>query len=278
MSELSDILRAWWHDDGARAALVGVIILVVGLVVARIVSGVVARVLGSQGDAQRAMVVRRLVFGVLGGIVTAAALQHAGVDMSVFFGAAGILTVAFGFASQTSMSNLISGAFLIGERAFVVGDLITVGATTGEVLSIDLLSVKLRTLENLYVRVPNETLIKSDIVNLSRFPIRRVELDFRFGLETDLGKLAKLLNEVAYEVPICLVEPRPQFYVQDFTDVGVWVKFRFWCRREVFLDARARIQAEAQRRFREEGVRQPVQRVRMEPAESVTAERTDGAR
>jgi small-conductance mechanosensitive channel len=43
-------------------------------------------------------------------------LREAGFKLSVFLGAAGILTVALGFASQTSATNLISGLFLKMNR------------------------------------------------------------------------------------------------------------------------------------------------------------------
>ena len=43
---------------------------------------------------------------------------HERLIQHVLLGAAGILTVALGFASQTSASNVISGLFLLGERPF----------------------------------------------------------------------------------------------------------------------------------------------------------------
>ena len=46
--------------------------------------------------------------------------------VAVLLGAAGIVSVALGFASQTSASNLISGLFLLTEKPFGVGDVITV--------------------------------------------------------------------------------------------------------------------------------------------------------
>src|SRR5690606_6278295 len=128
-------------------------------------------------------------------------LDTLGVDVGVLLGAAGILTVAIGFASQTSASNLISGLFLLGARPFSVGDLIEVGTRTGVVLSVDLLSVKLRTFENLFVRVPNETLIKSDIVNLSRNPIRRIEVKLRLAYDEDFERVAALLKAIAQDDP-----------------------------------------------------------------------------
>lgn len=264
MSGVYDSFVAWMRDPIVRASFFALVFWVVGLVVARLVTGGLARAAAQHVDAQRVTMARRIAFYALAILVTLAALDRGGIDMSVFFGAAGILTVAFGFAAQTSMSNLISGIFLIGERSFGVGDWITVGTTTGEVLSIDLLSAKLRTPENLFVRVPNETLIKADIINLSRFPIRRVEIDFRVEYETDLAALAKLLEGIVQELPECLLEPKTHFFVQDFTDAAVWVKFRFWTRREVFLEARASVQALAQERLAQAGIRQPTQRLRME--------------
>lgn len=264
MSDLYESLARWLRDPIVRASFFAFVFWIVGLVVARLVVGGLARAAAQHVDAQRVTMARRFAFYALAILVTLAALDRGGIDMGVFFGAAGILTVAFGFAAQTSMSNLISGIFLIGERSFGVGDWITVGNTTGEVLSIDLLSAKLRTPENLFVRVPNETLIKADIINLSRFPIRRVEIDFRVEYETDLAALAKLLDGIVQELPECLLEPKTHFFVQDFTDAAVWVKFRFWTRREVFLEARASVQALAQERLSQAGIRQPTQRMRME--------------
>lgn len=264
MSELLASVRELLRDPDVRAPALAFVFWVVGLVVSRLAVGALTRFAGRHLDAQRVQSVRRIAFYGLAGLVTLAALHRGGVDMSVFFGAAGILTVAFGFASQTSMSNLISGVFLISERSFQQGDFISVGNTMGEVLSIDLLSVKLRTPDNLFVRVPNETLIKTDIVNLSRFPIRRVEIDFRVEYDTDLAALAKLLDGIVHELPQCLLEPKTHFFVQDFTDAAVWVKFRFWTRREIFLEARATVQALAQERLAAAGIRQPTQRLRME--------------
>mgnify|MGYP000261059127 CR=1 FL=1 len=137
MSGLYDGFLTWLRDPIVRASFFALVFWIVGLVVARLVVGGLARAAAQHVDAQRVTMARRIAFYALAILVTLAALDRGGIDMSVFFGAAGILTVAFGFAAQTSMSNLISGIFLIGERAFVVGDWITVGTTTGEVLSIE---------------------------------------------------------------------------------------------------------------------------------------------
>jgi small-conductance mechanosensitive channel len=158
-----------------------------------------------------------------------------GFDLQVLIGAAGILTVAIGFASQTSASNLISGLFLMMERPFIVSDVICVETTTGEVVSIDLLSVKLRTFDNLFVRIPNETMIKTEVTTLTKFPIRRVDLELGVAYKEDLKKVKALLMEISEKNPMSLEEPAPLFILQGFGTSSIDIKFSVWTQRENFL-------------------------------------------
>ena len=84
--------------------------------------------------AQQAMISGKLVWylGVL--IIAISVLNEFGFKLSHLLGAAGIISIAIGFASQTSVSNIISGLFLIAEKPFQVNDVITVGGVTGAVL------------------------------------------------------------------------------------------------------------------------------------------------
>jgi small-conductance mechanosensitive channel len=165
-----------------------------------------------------------------GGVLLTAAwtLSELGFDLSVVMGVAGVATVAIGFASQTSMSNLISGLFLVLERPFSVGDIIQLGPTSGVVLSIDALSVKLRTFDNLYVRIPNETLIKSELTNLTRFQIRRFDLKLTVAHDVDLDALRPRLIAAATEAPIVLREPPPVCMITGIGDAGVGLQISVW--------------------------------------------------
>lgn len=225
------------------------ILIVIGFVVARLVSISLVKMLVKQENIHQKMVVRRMSFYVVAGLFVASALVELGFNFGILLGAAGILTVALGFASQTSASNVISGLFLLGEKAFAVGDVIRTGTTTGEVLSIDLLSVKLRTFDNLFVRVPNENLIKSEITNLTRFPIRRFDLQLGVAYKEDLERVRDVLFEVADHNPLCLEEPKPLFIYQGFGDSALTFQFSVWAKREHFLDLRTSIQLEIKEAF-----------------------------
>ncbi len=237
------------------------IILVLGILFARVASTALGRMLQKRGHAQRSLIARRIAFYSLTLLVFAAALNELGFNLSILFGAAGILTVGIGFASQTSVSNLISGLFLIAERSFVVGDTIQIGEHTGEVLSIDLLSVKLRTADNVLVRVPNEEIIKSRIRNLTRFPIRRSDAICVVAHTTDLARLRQALMKAASSNPHCLVDPPPQCLVRRFAESGIEVQLSAWSSQQGFADFEMHFREELKQALEEAGIQIPVQQV-----------------
>lgn len=254
----------WWSSieaflaSGRWWSLVRALLTVlVGLLLARMLASATVRFFNGRLDAHRSMILRRLVFYLVLGLAVATALNELGFKLGVLLGAAGILSVAIGFASQTSASNLISGLFLVGERPFGIGDAIQVGGTTGEVLSIDLLSVKLRTFDNLFVRIPNETLIKSEVVNLSRFPIRRVDLLLAVARKEDIGRVRELLFAVAEANPLCLEEPGPLFIVAGFGASSIDLQFSVWAKRENFLELKNGMYEEIKRAFDAHGIEIP---------------------
>jgi len=256
-------MEQWWtfivnYLTGPQAAnlLRAAVKVGAGLVLGRLAGNGLARLFGGE-DAQRTMLLRRIPFYAIAGLFGASALMELGFDLGVLLGAAGILTVALGFASQTSASNVISGLFLLGERPFSVGDVIRVNGTTGEVLSIDLLSVKLRTFDNLYVRIPNETMIKSEVTNLLGFPIRRVDLQVGVAYKEDLREVREVLLDVADRNPLCLEEPAPLIIFQGYGDSSINHQFSVWAKTENFLELRNSIPLEIKEAFDERGIEIP---------------------
>ncbi|RLK48358.1 mechanosensitive ion channel-like protein [Alkalispirillum mobile] len=233
------------------------LILVGGFLIGRILANLVGRVPATHLDRHMGLLLRRVIFYGILLLAFTSALHQMGFKLGVLLGAAGIISVAIGFASQTSASNLISGLFLVWERPFSVGDTIRVGTTVGEVVSIDLLSVKLRTFDNLFVRLPNETLIKTEMTNLSRFPIRRLDLQIGVAYKEDIKRVRKVLDEVATANPLCLEEPKPQFLFLGFGDSALNLQFNVWAQRENFLEMRNSLQIEIKEAFDREGIEIP---------------------
>lgn len=233
------------------------VILLVGYGIAKIASKSIGKLVKKHASTHQHILLQRAVFYFLFLFFLIAGLKEMGFELSVLLGAAGIFSVAIGFASQTSASNLISGLFLLGERPFGVGDIIKVGGSTGEVLSIDLLAVKLRTFDNLYVRIPNETMLKSEVTTLTRFPIRRLDLQIGVAYKENIEKVREVLFAVAEKNPLSLEEPTPLFIFQGFGDSALNIQFSVWAKRENFLDLKNSIQYEIKLAFDEHQIEIP---------------------
>lgn len=221
--------------------------------VSRWVRAYVARVYNEQ----KGLVFGKLIVYPLVLIILVSVLRELGFSLAPLLGAAGILGIALGFASQTSVSNIISGFFLLAEEPFQVGDLIEVGEVSGVVLTIDMLSVKIRTFENKMVRIPNETLVKSQFTNVTRFPIRRVDIPVGVAYKEDIGRVREVLLDIAEADPHVLMEPEPLVIFVGYGTSSVDFKFAVWTRRDAFLNVKNQISEEVKRRFDEEGIEIP---------------------
>lgn len=253
VGEFGDLLIG----DHALSVYRATVLILVGYGAARVLRRVVLGLLSPRLSKHQSVILGRLVFYVLWALFIVSALRELGFQLTALLGAAGILTVALGFASQTSASNLISGLFLLAEHPFGIGDIVRIGATTGEVLSIDLLSVKLRTFDNLFVRIPNETLIKTEVTTLTRFPIRRADLTVGIAYKEDIARVQKILMAVADANPLCLEEPKPLFILLGFGDSSINLQFSVWAKRENFLELKNSIQIEIKQAFDSQGVEIP---------------------
>jgi small-conductance mechanosensitive channel len=230
------------------------VIAVVGVVGSRLASELAYRITSRSGRLERAALARKITRAGILVLAALTAMSELGFDLSILLGAAGVASVAIGFASQTSASNIISGLFLIAERPFSVGDIIEVGTRSGVVLEIDLMSIKLRTFDNRFVRIPNESVMKADVVNLTRFAIRRIDLPMTIPHTADLPLVHIILSEVAAKTTLVLDEPRPDIMIQGFSPAGTEILFIVWVERTSLVAVRTDLVLQIHKRLREEGI------------------------
>jgi small-conductance mechanosensitive channel len=226
----------------------------VGLPLLFVLAASAGRSAGKHVSPQSAMLIRKAVFYGGAVVLLFIVLQQMGVRITALLGAAGIAGIAIGFAAQTSISNIICGIFLVSEKPFVIGDFIEVGGKRGIVLSIDLLSVKIRTLDNQFVRIPNETLIKQDVTTITRFPIRRLDINLRVAPSADGRRVEEVLGEIAAANVLVLDEPEPLILFTGFGEAGMEFLFAVWFAKDNFLDLRRTIMHEIKSGFEEAGI------------------------
>ena len=151
-----------------------------------------------------------------------------GVELSGLLVAGGIIGLAVGFASQSIIGNLISGLFLMGERPVKIGDHVQIGEHRGFVEDIQIISTTIRTLDGLYLRVPNEEVFTSAITNYSNNQVRRLDLDIGIRYSDDAEKAIEVIKEVIEEHPMTLVEPPYFVFVDSLGDNSVDIVARIW--------------------------------------------------
>jgi small-conductance mechanosensitive channel len=243
------------EDPGAF--LRALLILVIGVPLLLAAARWARRWVGARYTPQQGMVAGKVLLypGLV--LVLVSFLHQLGFSLAPLLGAAGIVGIAIGFASQTSVSNVISGLFLIGERPFEVDDVIQVGETVGRVLSIDALSVKLRTFDNRFVRIPNETIMKSQVTTITRFPIRRLDLHVSVAYKEDVGRVREVLLEVADANPRALMEPEPMVLFDAHGDSALELRLAVWATKANFIALKNTLLEEIKTRFDEERIEIP---------------------
>ncbi|MDX8339984.1 mechanosensitive ion channel family protein [Draconibacterium sp. IB214405] len=245
-----------------------VLILVVGIALIYFLAFVVKKLLPKSLSQQRKMIVQRLIYysGFL--LLAFIILAQLNISLAPFFGAAGVIGLVVGVASQTSIGNIVSGFFLVGEKSFEIGDVIKVGDKAGVVFSIDLLSIKIRTFDNQLLRIPNQTIISTELINVTRFPIRRLDFNVSVAYKEDLGRVKTLLEEVAKANPLSLDEPEPLIVFKDFGASGIDILLGVWFEKPNYLKVKNSIFQEIKARFDAEGIEIPFPHVTLYTGEA----------
>lgn len=234
-----------------------VLILSGGLFLAGWIARQAAKPLASRGQVHLASMTRKIAFYIVAFFTITIALGVLEIQITTLLATAGILTVAIGFAAQNSVGNIISGVFLLIDRPFQIGEWVEVEGNSGFVVSIDLLSTKIRTFDNLLVRIPNETLVKSTITNFVAHPVRRYDVDVGVAYHEDVDRVLKVLREIAHNHRDVLEEPTPEARIKGFGDSSVDLRLRYWARREDGYRLESEIRGRIKKAFDEEGISIP---------------------
>ncbi len=155
-------------------------------------------------------------------------LTFFGVNFSGLMVAGGIAGIVLGFASQRIVGNLISGLFLFVERPVSIGSDVNIEGFGGFVEDIKVLSTIIRTYDGLYVRIPNEKVFLSNIVNNVVHCARRVEYVIGIDYTSNVELAIKVLKATADNHPLVLVNPAPEIFVLKLAESSIDIEIRLW--------------------------------------------------
>lgn len=219
--------------------LIGVIvILAIFFVIYRLLIRATKKIPSERTNPHRQMIITRAIKYIFFVLVVMYILGLFGIKLSAIWGAAGIAGIAIGFAAQTSISNIISGLFVLTEGTLKVGDAITVDGITGVVDSINLMSIQLHTYDNEMVRIPNSTIINTDFTNKSFHSKKRLTISLSISYDTDMKKAYEILNSAPSLCTTILQEPAPSVWFDKFGENGIDLTIAVWFKPEDYLQTK----------------------------------------
>lgn len=257
----NDVLSRYFTTAFLHDAINIALIVVVGFLLVRIVAFVVRRTVTRNASEQVKVISHKIVTYGGWAFISLLVLSELGLRLSALLGAAGVVGIAVGIASQKSLGNIISGFFLMSDKTFEVGDVISIGTKTGVVHSLDLLSIKLRTFDNTLIRIPNDSIISTEITNITRFPIRRMDFKIQVAYKENLPRVKQLLLNTARANPLCLDEPEPFFLYKDFGPSGIEILFAVWFEKSDYVNVKNSVFEDIKQSFDRAGIEIPFQHI-----------------
>ena len=112
-----------------------------------------------------------------------------------FLGSLGVAGVIAGVALKDLVSSMFSGMLVSVDKAFKIGDYVTIGGNSGTVQDIGLLTTKLITDDGKKVYIPNQVIFNSPFFNITDSPQRRIIMDFEIPIGEDINKAREAVLE-----------------------------------------------------------------------------------
>jgi len=207
--------------------LAAVITLIVGLIVARWLSGLVIRVCDKRNlDVTLSRFLGNVVKLIIIGFVLMMALGKLGIAITPLIAALGAVAFGSSLALSGLLSNYGAGLSIIISRPFVVGDTIKVKGVSGVVEEIGLGATQLSNEDGEKITIPNKHIVGEILTN--SFENKVVEMAIGVSYTDDSQQATRIIREALKKIPAIVDSPAPQIGIQEFADSSVNIGMRYW--------------------------------------------------
>jgi len=188
-------------------------------------------------------------------------LKVFGVELKGLAFIAAAFIAAVGFGLRDVFANFISGVFLLAERPFRNGDIISLGQYEGAVVSAGIRSMKIRTWDRMEVIIPNADIFTKPFVNWThQDDIVRSVVDVKIQRSDDAFRVQQLILDLLIEMPAVMNEPHPEVFMKNLDESLVQLEVRFFINLNT-VKSRVRVRSEVLfliwECFKENGIRPP---------------------
>lgn len=239
--------------------LTGILVLLLGFLAARII---IAIFKGSMKKTKmpKLMVdfLAKFISAILYLVVFILALGAVGVEVTgVFVGLSAALGLIIAFGMQDSLNNMFAGIWIATLRPIRMDEVVEVTGHTGKVSGLSVMSTELLTPDNKYITIPNKQVWGSPIVNYTRMPIRRVDINVGVAYGTDLNRAILVAKKVMGSTGMVIADPPMDVIVTDLGDSAINLQLRPWAKTDDYWALWGTLKKEIPIVFAKEGIEIP---------------------
>jgi small-conductance mechanosensitive channel len=175
------------------------------------------------------------------GLLVAFELLNATALIGTVLGAAGLFSLALGFALRDTVENYVAGILLSIKQPFVHSDLVDIEGQEGHVLRLTSRATIVMTLDGNQVRIPNAKVFNGIVINYTRNPERRFQFDVGVSVDSNLAAAQHLAASTLLEMEGVVEDPPPRVDVQALGDFNITLRVYGWVdqRRFAFLKVKS---------------------------------------
>ena len=220
--------------------IVFLIVLIVGITAAIIVSRIIKlSLLKSRVSEILAEFISRIVRMIIYIFVIFTAIGFLGLGpymVTVVASVAIVMGFVLGFALSDTLGNIASGIMIAITKPFKSGDVVKIKGEIGTIKSVGISVTEMDTPDNKHIIVPNKLVYGDTIINFTRNPIRRVDMEFGVAYKENLERVIKITMALIKSHPKVISDPAPQVAVNQWDESAVVFVVRPWCKTEDYWD------------------------------------------
>lgn len=209
--------------------LKAIIVLIIGLwLVKRLVKTLERIMIRSNVDETLRPFLLTIIDIVLKVALFIAVVGILGIQTTSFVAVLGAAGLAVGLALQGSLSNLAGGVIILLLKPFKVGEVIDALGFAGTVKEIQIFHTILHTFDNRRIVIPNGQLANSSLTNITRNPIRRLDLEVSAAYGSDIDLVKQTIAELLKQDERFHPEPEPIVRLLRMADSAIVFVVRVW--------------------------------------------------
>ena len=241
-------------DFSLSRVLPGIIILVIGILIIRIILQIIRKALQKtsweKASHNLILSVVRIALYLLLGLVVAAKL---GIDVTGIVALASVLTLALSLALQNMVENIIGGFTILYTHPFHSGEYVEIAGQSGTVQEINMTYTMLTTPDNKLISIPNSAVVAAQIVNYSAMETRRVEVVVSASYTVPTQQVIDALIQ-AGTVDKVLLDPVPAAVVTNYGESAIGYSLRLWVKSPDYWDVYFLVNQRVKTIFDEQGI------------------------